>query len=158
MTAMIITAAMLVPNTWVPKDFVSGRAQFVLTEDVDCKKKIASSEMSLRIADSDSERARGLSGREIKLSPNEGMIFLPSPGDLGGAFWMKETHLPLSIAFFDGRGKWTHFEEMPVEKDPLNPKKFYAPKDPYLFAVEMPKGWFKTRASSAKNAYLCVVK
>ena len=56
----------------------------------------------LWVADSDDERERGLMGR-TSLPPDGGMVFhFPESTDAG--FWMKDTRLPLSIAFWDRRG------------------------------------------------------
>src|SRR5438270_13377282 len=64
----------------------------------------AHGETTLRVAvaRTDAERARGLMGQR-RLAPDSGMLFaFPQPTE--ASFWMKDTLIPLSIAFVDGRG------------------------------------------------------
>ena len=58
---------------------------------------------SAEIADTPSERRRGLSGRS-SIPERSGMLFLYGEDHRGG-FWMKDTTIPLSIAFWDDRGR-----------------------------------------------------
>jgi uncharacterized membrane protein (UPF0127 family) len=56
-------------------------------------------ELDVEIADTPEERAAGLMGRE-DLGALDGMAFVwPEP--TSGGFWMKDTLIPLSIAFWD---------------------------------------------------------
>ena len=55
------------------------------------------------IADDEAERATGLMGRRA-LGADEGMAFV-YPEPVRSGFWMKDTTIPLSIAFWDDRGR-----------------------------------------------------
>lgn len=92
----------------------------------------------LWVADSGPERARGLMGR-ASLQPDGGMVFqFPEPTDAG--FWMKDTPLPLSIAFWGSDGRIIAILDMePCTKDPCP---VYRPGASYETALEMRRGWF----------------
>jgi uncharacterized protein len=92
----------------------------------------------LWVADSDDERERGLMGR-TSLPPDGGMVFhFSEPTDAG--FWMKDTRLPLSIAFWDGDGRIIAILDMePCTNDPCP---VYRAGATYETALEMRRGWF----------------
>lgn len=92
----------------------------------------------LWVADSDAERERGLMGR-TSLPPDAGMVFrFPEPTDSG--FWMKDTLLPLSIAFWGADGRIVAILDMePCSADPCP---IYRPGASYDTALEMRHGWF----------------
>ena len=83
------------------------------------------------------ERAQGLMGRR-HLGENEGMLFIFETEDYH-SFWMKNTLIPLSIAFIDGEGKIVRI----VDMEPLSLES-HPPPRPILYALEMKKGWFST--------------
>jgi uncharacterized membrane protein (UPF0127 family) len=88
------------------------------------------------IASTDAQRARGLMYRR-SMGRNHGMLFVyPSPEPL--SFWMKNTYLPLSIAYIDKRGRIVHIEDM----KPLTTTSHPSPK-PVPYALEMNQGWFE---------------
>ncbi len=92
----------------------------------------------LEVAASQAARERGLMGRP-RIPPGTGMVFL-FPGDTTGAFWMKDTLVPLSIAFVAAGGRVVAVEEMaPCRADPCP---LYAAGRPYRYAVELPAGAF----------------
>jgi uncharacterized protein len=94
--------------------------------------------LEVRIADDDEERRQGLMG-VTSLGADEGMAFeFPTPTD--GTFWMKDTLIPLSIAFIDERGRIVTVLEMePCTEEPCPT---YASRAPYVLAVEANAGWF----------------
>jgi uncharacterized protein len=92
----------------------------------------------LEIAADPAARARGLMGRR-EVPEGTGMVFL-YPQDVAEAFWMKDTLVPLSIAFVAADGRVVSVAEMtPCEADPCPS---YAPAGPYRYAVELPAGAF----------------
>lgn len=94
--------------------------------------------VSLEIAADEPARERGLSNRS-DLPAGTGMAFL-FPGDTIVAFWMKDTLVPLQIAFVGGDGRVVGVSEMPpCHADPCQT---YAPARPYRYAVELPSGAF----------------
>ncbi|MDP9107705.1 MAG: DUF192 domain-containing protein, partial [Pseudomonadota bacterium] len=62
------------------------------------------------VASSEAEREQGLMFRE-KMGTNEGMVFLFG-APAGVCMWMKNTLLPLSVAFIDADGKIVNIEDM----------------------------------------------
>lgn len=99
--------------------------------------KVMVGDVSVRaeVASTDAQRARGLMYRR-SMPKNNGMLFVyPSPEPL--SFWMKNTYLPLTIAYIDKRGMIVHLEDM----TPLTTASHPSPK-PVPYALEMNKGWF----------------
>ena len=92
----------------------------------------------LEVAADPASRARGLMGRR-KLPQGTGMVFL-YPADVTEAYWMKNTLVPLSIAFVAADGRVVSVAEMtPCAADPCPS---WAPAGPYRYAVELAAGAF----------------
>jgi uncharacterized protein len=84
------------------------------------------------------ERNRGLMYRKT-LAPDSGMLFIfDSPEPM--RFWMKNTLIPLSIAYADTAGLITNILEMA----PLDESTDYSSSRPVLYALEMNRRWFST--------------
>jgi uncharacterized membrane protein (UPF0127 family) len=84
-------------------------------------------------------RTAGLMHR-FSLKPDHGMLFVfDAPQPL--AFWMKNTFVPLSIAFIGSDGKILNIEDMAPRTETTHPSRGLA-----LYALEMKKGWFAERA------------
>jgi uncharacterized membrane protein (UPF0127 family) len=93
----------------------------------------------VEIADSPSERERGLMGRRT-LAPRAGMLFV-YPEDVKGGYWMKGTLIPLDIAFIGSRGRILRVLTMtPCRKDPC---RVYDPGVRYRSALEVNAGSFR---------------
>ncbi len=92
-------------------------------------------EIWVEVAQTPEERARGLMGRE-HLGPDEGMLFIFEKEDYH-SFWMKDTRIPLSLAFIDKQGRILKITDM----KPLTLESHFPPA-PILYALEMRKGWF----------------
>jgi len=87
------------------------------------------------LATDDETRSKGLMFRE-QLAPNHGMLFIfqqASPY----CFWMKNTPLPLSIAFLRDDGTITNIADMQALSE-----KSHCAREPVRFALEMEQGWF----------------
>jgi uncharacterized protein len=94
--------------------------------------------LHVRVADTASARAEGLMN-VTSLRPDDGMAFVWTEATTG-TFWMKDTLIPLSIAFVGLDGKIVSTTEMqPCAADPCPT---YAAPAPYLMAVEANTGWF----------------
>jgi uncharacterized protein len=92
----------------------------------------------LEVAADPATRARGLMGRR-EVPAGSGMVFL-YPVDVRESFWMKDTLVPLSIAFVAADGRVVSVAEMtPCRADPCPT---YAPAGPYRYAVELAAGAF----------------
>jgi uncharacterized membrane protein (UPF0127 family) len=94
-------------------------------------------EIWVEVAKTPEERSRGLMGRKF-LGKDEGMLFIFETEDYHG-FWMKDTLLPLSIAFIDRDGRIVSITDMqPFILDS------HLPPKPILYALEMNKAWFSS--------------
>jgi len=71
------------------------------------------------------------------MGKNNGMLFVFHETALR-AFWMKNTYIPLSIAFMDDKGIILNVLEMP----PLTEDSFFS-KGGAKYALEMNAGWFE---------------
>lgn len=90
------------------------------------------------VADDAEERRRGLMGVE-SLPADEGMAFVFDE-PVSSTFWMKDTLIPLSIAFVDEGGTVIDVLDMqPCETDPCPT---FGVGEPYVLAVEANLGWF----------------
>ena len=92
------------------------------------------------LADREALRRQGLMGiTDPGLDGNDGMLFVFDENGTDG-FWMKDTVLPLSIAFADAHGTITETSAM----DPCPPETqdcpVYRPTEPYRMAVEVAQG------------------
>jgi uncharacterized protein len=99
-------------------------------------------EIRVEVAKTQKERNTGLMGRR-HLGQDEGMLFIFEKEDYIG-FWMKNTLIPLSIAFIDKECRIVNIAEMePLTLDSHDPPK------PILYALEMNKGWFSSHGIKA---------
>ena len=97
--------------------------------------------LDVQVADTPDERQTGLMGRE-SLSPYDGMAFLWEE-PVVSSFWMKDTLIPLSIAFWDDAGRIISILDMdPCTADPCPS---YGPDDPFVGAVEVDRGTLEER-------------
>jgi len=100
---------------------------------------IASYSVNVELVADPESRACGLSNRN-SLPDNQGMLFV-FPAERSLSFWMRDTIFPLSIAFVD-----RHKIVMgTLEMEPLKTHAFYRSREPGLYALEMPAGWFSAR-------------
>jgi uncharacterized membrane protein (UPF0127 family) len=94
--------------------------------------------VDVEIAETAEERRQGLMGRE-SLPDQAGMLFVHDEPHRG-FFWMKNTLIPLSIAFFDTEGRVVAILDMePCRADPC-PR--YDPGVEYTSALEVNEGAF----------------
>jgi uncharacterized protein len=92
--------------------------------------------LDVEIAETDAQRDFGLMLRE-SLPSDAGMVFL-FPGDTDARFWMKDTLIPLSVAFADADGKILKILDMaPCKAEPCP---LYDAGVPYRTALETNKG------------------
>jgi len=103
---------------------------------------IRDQKFEVEIAATPQTRALGLMNR-FSLRTDHGMLFVfETPQPL--AFYMKNTYVPLSIAFVDARGKILNIEDM----RPLDESTHWS-KGQALYAIEMRQGWFASKGIGA---------
>jgi uncharacterized protein len=94
--------------------------------------------LDVEVATTDEARERGLMGR-TELPEGHGMVFL-FPDEEPRAFWMKDTLIPLSIAYFDAHGSIVSILAMDPCDLPTCP--LYPSGGPAKGALEVPLGYF----------------
>lgn len=96
-------------------------------------------EVCMLRANTAEQRARGLMEvTDPDLGGYDGMVFAyPSPVD--GAFFMRNTPMPLSIAYFDAQGAFVSATDM-TPCDDISTCPTYPAADVFQFAVEVSKG------------------
>ena len=97
-------------------------------------------EVQVEIADDTPEQMRGLMYRTA-LVEDRGMLFV-YPDEEQRTFWMKNTLIPLSIAFMDSEGRIVDIQDMkPLDDKPPH----YVSAEPARYALEVNKGFFEER-------------
>ena len=109
------------------------------TANVTISTAAGSRSLHVQVADDEPERQRGLMNRQT-ISPYDGMAFVwEDPTQT--TFWMKDTLIPLSIAFWDERGRIVSILDMaPCHEEPCPT---YGPADPFVGALEVDQGAFQ---------------
>lgn len=104
--------------------------------------QIGSKKVMVEIAESPVQHEKGLMYRE-SLEKDKGMLFIFDREETL-SFWMKNTYVDLSIAYINKKMKIVDIQEMkatsPLE---VTEPQTYPSKKPAMYALEMPKGWFK---------------
>jgi uncharacterized protein len=97
--------------------------------------KIKGHTARVEVAVTEEEKRTGLMFRRT-LGENSGMIFVYE-NDGRWAMWMKNTYVPLSVAFIDRNGRILNIEDMqPLTEDT------HQAAGPAKYALEMNQGWF----------------
>ena len=103
---------------------------------------IRDTKLEIETADTPFKRSVGLMYRE-ELSPESGMLFI-FPENQEQSFWMKDTHIPLSIAYIDEDGIIINIEDM----EPLSLNSVTS-SGPCKYALEVNQGWFEENGIQA---------
>lgn len=90
-------------------------------------------------------RQIGLMNRRT-MPQHQGMVFV-FPEDARHCMWMKNTYLPLSVAFLDAQGKVINIEDMQPQTEDN-----HCAAAPARFALEMNLGWFRERGIKPGDA------
>ena len=121
------------PKVPVTKESRPGRVQLV----------IGGARLWVEVAEDEAARSQGLMYRR-QMPEDEGMLFVfeyPQPL----SFWMKNTYLPLDIAFVARDGSILNILRMkPLDEDPR-----YLSQGPALYAIEANAGWFQSQGIKA---------
>ena len=89
-----------------------------------------------------SSRGRGLMHRK-SLGANAGMLFIFDAAAIH-CMWMKNTYIPLSVAFIDEQGEIVNIADMQPHSE-----QSHCATRPALYALEMSRGWFAERGIKA---------
>lgn len=90
--------------------------------------------LNVEVVEKPQERDRGLTGR--KSLPADGGMLFDFGHEVETAFWMKDTSIPLSIAFIGSDGKVLAIKDMvPYDLAAVEPP------GEYHYAVEANRGW-----------------
>ncbi|GAB3629155.1 signal peptide protein [Pandoraea terrae] len=90
------------------------------------------------VAANEADREQGLMYRTT-MPANQGMLFVFEQR-AGHCFWMKNTNLPLSIAFLADDGTIVNIEDMAPQTE-----NNHCPRAAVRYALEMNKGWFRDK-------------
>jgi uncharacterized protein len=94
------------------------------------------------VAANNPDRMQGLMNRR-SMGPNQGMLFV-FPQAARHCMWMRNTFLPLSVAFLDDDGRIINIEDMAPQTETS-----HCAGAPARFALEMNLGWFAGKTLKA---------
>lgn len=103
--------------------------------------------LELEYAITPEEQTRGLMFRK-HLAKDAGMLFVYNT-PIVATFWMKNTHIPLDIAFINGLGEIIDIQPM----EPMSTHKIKSPK-PCKYALEVNRGWFSLQGHTKGSIIL----
>lgn len=98
--------------------------------------------ISAEVVATPGQRQRGLMFRQ-SLGEDTAMLFV-YPAETDGAFWMKDTAIPLTIAFLAADGRVLEL----IDGAPFD-ETLLRPAAPYRYALEVNAGWFARRGLTA---------
>ncbi|GEM45444.1 DUF192 domain-containing protein [Deinococcus cellulosilyticus] len=104
--------------------------------------------LSLEAAITPEQSERGLMYR-TSMPKDAGMLFLLGVQDRRVAFWMKNTLIPLDIAYFNSQGTIVDILQMKPCKATEANCPTYPSSKPVVGAIEMNLGWFKKNSIKA---------
>ena len=102
--------------------------------------------LTTELATTPAARACGLSHRD-ELPKNHGMLFI-YPDLRPISFWMKDTTIPLSIAFLYDSGNIFSIQDM----TPMLTDRIYHSSRPAGYALEVNQGWFSRHGIDVEDA------
>ena len=115
------------------------------------KLQLGNGSLEVEAAATQAERAQGLMNRKV-MPESRGMLFVyPAPAYF--CMWMKNTRIPLSVAFIDAQGKVINIEDMAPHTETNHCTARNA-----MFALEANQGWFAQHGVSAGTQVLGLEK
>ena len=100
--------------------------------------KIRNHTLKIEIADNESQLQKGLMHRK-KLASDQGMLFVFQATSMP-CMWMKNTYIPLSVAFINQEGIITNIEKMQPQT-----KTKHCASSTVRYALEVNQNWFSDR-------------
>lgn len=101
--------------------------------------------IEVEVAATPQNRQLGLMNRR-EMAAQHGMVFVFTE-DARHCMWMKNTLLPLSVAFLDARGRILNIEDMKPQTEDS-----HCASGAARFALEMNQGWFRERGLKAGDS------
>ena len=129
--AVVLVWALFAPPSAAPQTFERGVVR--IAQDG------REAAIPVEIARSSKARAQGLMGRE-RLAENAGMLFVYKD-DARRFFWMKNTRIPLSLAFIDKSGVVLEIIHLQPHKPGMRIPS-YRSRNKVRRVLEMNQGWF----------------
>lgn len=106
---------------------------------------IHGAKLTVEVASTPQTRETGLMNR-FSLPKDHGMLFV-FEGAEPRAFWMKNTYIPLSIAFVDSAGRILNIEDMRPRDESTHWSQGAA-----MYAIEVRQGWFAEKGIQPGDA------
>jgi uncharacterized protein len=100
--------------------------------------KVGPHPLKVEVVANDAERAKGLMHRK-SLGKDDGMLFIFDEPAYHG-MWMKNTLIPLSVAFIDRDGTILNIHDMEPQTEDT-----HMSAGPSIYAIETNKGWFAAK-------------
>ncbi|MBL7068558.1 MAG: DUF192 domain-containing protein [Candidatus Omnitrophica bacterium] len=135
-TTKILLITLLITLTWNPLSY----------SEVEFEKaaiRVGGVELLVEVAISTRARERGLMDRD-EVPEGTGMLFV-YPRRMRCRLWMKDTLVPLSVAFIKADGQITKI----VRMEKIKSTKIYRSKEKVKYALEVPLGWFEKNGIEA---------
>ncbi|NMG47125.1 DUF192 domain-containing protein [Azoarcus communis] len=101
--------------------------------------------IQVEVAHTDANRQLGLMNRR-EMPAHNGMVFV-FPQDARHCMWMRNTFIPLSVAFLDEQGRILNIADMQPQTEDS-----HCAAAPARFALEMNQGWFRERGLKPGDA------
>lgn len=101
--------------------------------------------IQVEVAHTDANRQWGLMNRR-EMPAHNGMVFV-FPQDARHCMWMRNTFIPLSVAFLDEQGRILNIADMQPQTEDS-----HCAAAPARFALEMNQGWFRERGLKPGDA------
>ncbi len=135
---ILLSAALLVLAAVAPAGAQDGPQPRLPTIELTAGMHVIKTEL----AQTEAQQATGMMFRQ-DMGANEGMLFV---NDQAGTrcFWMRNTLIPLSIAFIDDDGSIVNIADMQARSEAS-----HCSAKPVRFALEMRQGWFAKRGIGA---------
>jgi uncharacterized membrane protein (UPF0127 family) len=107
--------------------------------------------LDVEVASNKSQRSLGLMNR-VSMPESHGMLFVyPAPAYF--CMWMKNTKIPLSVAFIDAQGQVINIEDMAPQTETNHCTQRNA-----TYALEANRGWFAKHGVSAGSQIIGLEK
>jgi uncharacterized membrane protein (UPF0127 family) len=132
------------PELRADQSKVANTERYEVNEAQSLKKEwiqVGPEKIQVELALTPKEQSKGLMFRH-ELAEESGMLFV-FKDERPLNFWMKNTFIPLSIGYFDAKGKLIDIQEMRPVTSEMETPSTYPSHGPASFALEMNPGWFE---------------